>query len=98
MSRSVVRSDAVFVGWQKTSWGEMFALYNITAAHHPSRGSTVTDETLRRLSLHIPATPEPPARLPQAENTPTRFWKKIESEANIREQPDLFSIEHSPAR
>ena len=98
MSRAVVRSDAVFVGWQKTSWGEMFALYNITAAHHPSRGSTVTDETLRRLSLHIPATPEPPARLPQVENTQTRFLKKIESEAKIRQEPDLFSVEHSPAR
>lgn len=63
MRRSVVRSDAVFVGWQKTSWGKPFALYNIIAVDHPSWGSTVTDETLRKLRLRIPATPTPSQNL-----------------------------------
>jgi len=71
------QSDAVFVGWQKTSSGEPFALYNITAAHHPSRGSTVTDQTLRKLHLTIPKTPAPPPRRLQVENFLVRYWKKI---------------------
>jgi len=51
---SVSNSDAAFLGWQKTRSGEVFALYNITAASHPSYGSTVTDMTLNRLNLQIP--------------------------------------------
>ncbi len=47
-------SDAVFIGWQETSWGEVLALYNITVAGHPSYGSTVADWELRRLYLRIP--------------------------------------------
>ena len=77
MSKAKHSSDAVFVGWQKTSRGEPFPLYNITAAHHPSKGSTVTDETLRRLRLHIPKTPSPPPRRMQIENMLVRFLKKI---------------------
>ena len=77
MPRSKNQSDAVFVGWQKTSLGEPFPLYNITAAHHPSRGSTVTDQTLRKLRLSIPKTPAPPPRMLQVENMLVRFWKKI---------------------
>jgi len=32
----------------------MFALYNVTAADHPSFGSTVTETGLRRLNLKVP--------------------------------------------
>jgi len=53
------QEDAMFLGWQKTSSGETFALYNITAEDHPSFGSTVTEKGLRRLSLQIPHTPLP---------------------------------------
>jgi hypothetical protein len=49
--------DAVFSGWQKTSWGGLFALYTITATGHPSLGSTVTDKSLLKLNLRIPRTP-----------------------------------------
>lgn len=77
--QAVVDSDAVFVGWQKTSLREPFALYNITAAHHPSLGSTVTDETLRKLRLLIPTTPAPPPRPLRVESIP-RFDKKIAPE------------------
>jgi hypothetical protein len=49
--------DAVFMGWQPTRSGEVFALYTITAAGHPSFGSTVTDKSLRTLNLEIPQTP-----------------------------------------
>ncbi len=73
------QADAVFVGWQKTSQGKPFPLYNIIAAHHPSKGSTVTEETLRKLRLTIPLTPAPPPRLLQVENMLVRFWKKIAS-------------------
>lgn len=75
--RTVVDPDAVFVGWQRTRLGEPFALYNITAAHHPSVGSTVTDKTLRKLRLHIPETPAPAPRLRQMGNMLVRFWKKL---------------------
>ena len=46
--------DAVFMGWQKTASGDDFALYTITAAIHPSAGSTVTGDTLNRLTLQVP--------------------------------------------
>ena len=57
------KEDAVFRGWQKTSSGEVFALYNITAAGHPSLGSTVTDESLLKLNLQIPQTPLRPMKV-----------------------------------
>jgi hypothetical protein len=50
-------SDAKLLGWQKTSWGEVFALYNITAAGHPSYGSTVTGKTLHKLKLQVQGAP-----------------------------------------
>lgn len=50
-------SDATFLGWQKNSSGEVFALYNVTAADHPSRGSTVTENGLHKLNLHVPGVP-----------------------------------------
>ena len=49
-------SDAKFVGWQKTSSGDSFPLFNITIADHPLYHSTVSDATLRRLSLRVPRT------------------------------------------
>jgi hypothetical protein len=55
-------SDAVFMGWQRTSWGELFPLYNITAEGHPSCGSTVTGASLIKMDLQIPQTPIPPVK------------------------------------
>lgn len=51
---SVSNPDAVFLGWQKMHSGGVYALYNITAASHPSYGSTVTYMTLNKLHLQIP--------------------------------------------
>ena len=73
MRLSVVRSDAVFVGWQQTSLGEPLALYNIIAEHHRSLGSTVTGETLRKMGLHIPATPAPPPGRLRVRNVDVQF-------------------------
>jgi hypothetical protein len=53
----VANSDAVFIGWQKTPWGEVFPLYNVTAKNHPLYCSTVSDQTLRKRSIKIPPTP-----------------------------------------
>jgi hypothetical protein len=53
----VANSDAVFIGWQQTPWGESFPLYNITAKNHPLYCSTVSDQTLRKQSIKIPPTP-----------------------------------------
>lgn len=58
-----VDSDATFLGWQKTRSGKAFALYNVTAANHPSHGSTVTETSLRKLNLQVPGTP-PQQRTP----------------------------------
>lgn len=57
LAQSTRNEDAVFMGWQKTGSGETLALYNITVAGHPSLGSTVTGEGLRKLNLQIPRTP-----------------------------------------
>ena len=45
------KSDAEFIGWQETLSSEAIALYTITAAGHPSFGSTVTEENLNLLNL-----------------------------------------------
>jgi hypothetical protein len=50
-------ADAVFLGWQETPWGKPVALYNITAANHPSYGSTVLKESLRKFHLQVPPIP-----------------------------------------
>lgn len=55
--RSDADSDAKFLGWQKTKSGEPVALYNITAAGHPSYGSTVSEKSLEKMNLEIPETP-----------------------------------------
>ena len=47
-------SDAVFIGWQEMHSGGVFALYIITVAGHPSYGSAVSEETLKKLNLQIP--------------------------------------------
>ena len=57
-SRQTVRTeDAVFIGWQKSMSGNIFALYNILKLGHPSYHSTVDDKTLQKLHLRIPWTP-----------------------------------------
>lgn len=56
-SRSPSRSDAEFLGFQQTKSGNFIPLFNITAEHHPLKGSTVTEAGLRALNLRIPDTP-----------------------------------------
>ena len=53
-NQSIRNSDAVFLGWQQTPWGTPMALFNITARGHPSYGSTVSEDTLRKFHLQIP--------------------------------------------
>lgn len=52
-------ADAKFLGWQNLRSGKRIAFYNITAAEHPSYGSTVTEVSLRKLNLKVPNTPDP---------------------------------------
>jgi hypothetical protein len=52
-------SDAKFIGWQEMNSGEAFAFYNITATNHPSFGSSVSEESLKKLGLQIPDAPLP---------------------------------------
>jgi len=59
LRRSTQAKDAVFMGWQRAGSEEVFALYNITAAGHPSLGSTVTGKTLHKLNLQVPGAPLP---------------------------------------
>jgi hypothetical protein len=54
-ARYVHTEDAVFLGWQKTYRGNLVPLYCVTAEGHPSYGSTVTDRTLNKLKLRVPA-------------------------------------------
>jgi phage/plasmid-like protein (TIGR03299 family) len=52
-------SDAAFIGWQGSMSGDIFPLYTITVENHPSFHSTVTDVTLRKMSLRTPRTLSP---------------------------------------
>ena len=51
--------DVVFLGWQRTTSGDLHPLYNILKAGHPLYLSTVTDTTLQVHHLRIPRTPSP---------------------------------------
>lgn len=55
-------SGAQFLGWQKTPWGGLVALYVVTSAKHPLYGSTVSEKTLRKNNFQIPHTPAPAAQ------------------------------------
>jgi len=58
-ARAIQGQEAVFLGWQKTSWGDIFPLYNIFKLGNPSYLSTVTEKTLQALHIRIPRTPSP---------------------------------------
>lgn len=55
--RSPGNSDAIFLGWQRTPFGDTFALYNVINPRHPFFGSTVSEITLQKLNLRVPPTP-----------------------------------------
>jgi len=69
-------SDAEFLGWQETLSGEIFPLFNVTVADHPSYQSTVSDATLRRLHLRVPRILSP---YPEIEPSP---WRRLGIELN----------------
>jgi len=75
--RLTENSDAVFVGWQKMSSGKKFPLYNITAEHHPSKDSTVSNDTLRKLKLQIPTTPDSSSSMIANQNPLARLWRQL---------------------
>ncbi len=50
-------SDAEFIGWQRSTNGAEFALFNVTAPGHPLFHSTVSEKTLRQQQLEIPPVP-----------------------------------------
>jgi hypothetical protein len=56
-ARNAQAEEAVFLGWQITRSGAAYPLYNVTAEGHPYFGSTVSDQTLRKLNLQVPNTP-----------------------------------------
>ena len=57
--RDVQGQGVVFIGWQKTSSGDLYPLYNILKIGHPLYHSTVTEKTLQAQHLQIPRTPSP---------------------------------------
>jgi phage/plasmid-like protein (TIGR03299 family) len=59
LAHDIRGKEAVFLGWQQTGAGDIFPLYNITKEGHPSYHSTVTQNTLVTMHLHIPRTPSP---------------------------------------
>lgn len=68
--------DADFLGWQETVAGDIFPIFNITAADHPLYQSTVSEETLRKLHLRVPQMPPPYSKPPPA------LWHKLGIELN----------------
>jgi hypothetical protein len=62
------KSDAEFIGWQKTSTGEAIALYNVKAEQHPLFQSTVSEKTLRKENLEVPQMPLAQGEVKRADN------------------------------
>jgi phage/plasmid-like protein (TIGR03299 family) len=58
-ARVVQEQEVVFLGWQKTTSGDIYPLYNILKIGHPLYLSTVTEKTLQAQHLRIPRTPSP---------------------------------------
>jgi phage/plasmid-like protein (TIGR03299 family) len=52
-------SDAKFLEWKQTLFGDIYPIFKITAAHHPLYQSTVSEATLRRMRLRVPRIPSP---------------------------------------
>ena len=52
-------SDAKFLEWKKTLYGDIYPIFKITAANHPLDQSTVSEETLRKMRLQVPRIPSP---------------------------------------
>ena len=69
-------SDANFLGWKETLFGDIYPTFNITVTDHPMYQSTVSEATLRRLRLRVPRIPSP---YPETEPSP---WHNLGIELN----------------
>ena len=69
-------SDANFLGWKETLFGDIYPTFNITVADHPMYQSTVSEATLRRLRLRVPRILSP---YPETEPSP---WHNLGIELN----------------
>ena len=69
-------SDANFLGWQETLFGDIYPTFNITVTDHPLYQSTVSEATLRRLRLRVPRILSP---YPETEPSP---WHNLGIELN----------------
>jgi len=67
-------SDANFLEWKKTLFGDIYPIFKITAANHPLYQSTVSEETLRKMRLRVPRIPSP---YPEAAPSP---WQNLGTE------------------
>jgi phage/plasmid-like protein (TIGR03299 family) len=69
-------SDANFLGWKETLFGDIYPTFNITVADHPLYQSTVSEATLRRLHLQVPRISSP---YPETAPSP---WHNLGTELN----------------
>ena len=69
-------SDANFLGWKETLFGDIYPTFNITVADHPMYQSTVSEATLRRMHLRVPRILSP---YPETKPSP---WHNLGIELN----------------
>jgi phage/plasmid-like protein (TIGR03299 family) len=85
--------EAVFAGWNEEKPDEMFPLFSVAKAGHPSYLSSVTEGVLASLHLRIPRTPSP---FPNLGSSPWhRLGTELDNVTNARDAVRLAGLDYT---